>query len=174
MASIPVFNAIDEVVGSGKTVISTDSTTVIQMVQAAVGNGISTTFYMQPSHAQDVRRWYFTPRRVAELGIHLASPEEMARITSELNVRDMGWFWSNRVDCPNGHPYGAFEFMQQGIREHGRDWVGAVLEFKNASVVRVNPRADARCPICMAPIVQGHIYWMEDTDRPGHGYGCCR
>jgi len=48
--------------------------------------------------------------------------------------------------------------MQQGIREHGRDWLGAVLEFENASIVRVNPSSDARCHICQAPIIQGHIY----------------
>jgi hypothetical protein len=173
MISEPVFKAIDKVVGSGRAVISTEASTTIAMVQEAVENGRSATFYIPPSLSRAVRRWYFTPTRFADLGMHFVSPEEIARITSELQVRDMGWFLSNRVECPNGHVYGAFEFMQQGIREHGRDWLGAVLEFKQASIVRVNPNGDAICPTCHALIIRGHIYWMEDIDT-GKGYGCCR
>jgi|HubBroStandDraft_2_1064218.scaffolds.fasta_scaffold11147_2 hypothetical protein len=173
MTSESLFKSIDEVVGSGKAVISSEGSIIIRMVQEALDNGRSVTFYIPPSQSRAVRRWYFTPRRVAEIGMHLVSAEEIARITSELKVPDMGWFWSNRVECPNGHIYGAFEFMQEGIREHGRDWLGAVLEFENASIVRVNPGNDAICPICQAPIIEGHLYWMEDPDT-GRGYGCCR
>lgn len=174
MTSESMFQAIDTLVGSGKAVISSEPSSIIRMVQEALVSGKSATFYISPSEARAVRRWYFTPRRFAALGMHLVSREEIAKITSELEVRDMGWFWSNRALCPNGHTYGAFEFIQQGIREHGREWLGAVLEFKNASVVRVNPSGDSICATCAAVVPETHLYWMEDTDRPGHGYGCCR
>jgi hypothetical protein len=173
MHSENIFDAIDTIVGNGKAVISSEPSSIIRMVQETLVSGKSATFYISPSEARAVRRWFFTPRRFAALGMNLVSREEIAKITSELGVRDMGWFWSNRAQCPNGHTYGAFEFMQQGIREHGRDWLGAVLELKNASVVRVNPSGDSICPICAAIIPEGHLYWMEDLDT-GRGYGCCR
>jgi hypothetical protein len=38
--------------------------------------------------------------------------------------------FSNHIHCSCGGIYGMFEFVEQGLRERGRDWVGAVVELK--------------------------------------------
>jgi hypothetical protein len=91
---------------------------------------------------------------------------------SELGVKDMGPWFSNRVHCPCGGVYGAFEFMQQGLREHGRDFVGAVVELKNTAVLRINPTQDAFCPQCNQILIRGHWYGMYAPDGTLI-YGCC-
>jgi hypothetical protein len=65
-----------------------------------------------------------------------------------------------------------FEFMQQGLREHDRDWIKAVLGLRNASVIRVNQALDALCTNCNTLIIRGHWYGMHDS-RGTLIYGCC-
>ena len=165
--SASLLESVDAVVGGGKAVVSADDSIIVAMVQEALKNGRSVTFYVSRAQYGAVMRWYWTPRRIDETGLELISHEEKARIMSELQVPDMGEFFSNRILCPCGGVYGAFEFMQEGIREHGRDWVGVVLGFKNASVIRVNPAQDAICPTCNQMLMGGHYYSM------GRDYGCC-
>lgn len=167
MTTKSLLNSIDAIVNSGRAVISGDDSIIIGMVQEALKNGRSVTFYVSRVQARAVRRWFWTPRRIDEIGMELVSREEKARIESELQVPDMGEFYSNRIQCPCGGVYGAFEFVQQGIREHGRDWLGVVLGFENTAVIRVNPGIDAICPLCNQLLMRGHYYWM------GRDYGCC-
>jgi hypothetical protein len=162
-----LLSSIDAVVDGGKAVISGDDSIIISMVQEALKNGRSVTFYVSRPQARAVRRWFWIPRRIDEIGMELVSQEEKARIESELQVPDMGEFFSNRIQCPCGGVYGAYEFVQQGLREHGRDWLGVVLGFENTSVIRVNPPIDAICPNCNQLLMRGHYYWM------GRDYGCC-
>jgi hypothetical protein len=61
-----------------------------------------------------------------------------------------------------------FEFMQQGLREHDRDWIKTVLELKNTAVLRVNPALDAFCASCNERLLMGHWYQMGALI-----YGCC-
>ena len=138
-----LLSCIEAVVNGGKAVVSADNSIIIAMMQEALKNGRSATFYVSPEQAQAVMRWYRTPGRIKEIGIEPVSKEERARIESELEVKDMGPWFSNRIECPCGGVYGAFEFMQQGLRQHGRDWVGAVMELKNTAVLRINPAQDA-------------------------------
>lgn len=163
-----LLSSIEAVVDSGKAIVSGDDSIIIAMVQEALKNGRSVTFYVSRAQAGAVRRWFWTPRRINEIGMELVSWEEKARIESELQVPDMGEFFSNRLQCPCGGVYGAFEFVQQGIREHGRDWLGVVLGFENTAIVRVNPGQDAICPNCNQLLIGAHYYWM------GRDYGCCR
>ena len=51
-------------------------------------------------------------RRLAEWGMEPLSQEERDRIVSELHEKDMGEFYSNRIECPCGSVYGAFEFIK--------------------------------------------------------------
>lgn len=96
------------------------------------------------------------------------SKEEKTKIESELGIKETGSLYSNRIRCGCGGEYGAFEFIQQGIREHGRDMVSSVLEFEETSVIRVNPPTFAICPECNQRLLQGHYYaWLN-------GYGCCQ
>jgi RNase P subunit RPR2 len=67
-----------------------------------------------------------------------------------------------------------FEFMQQGLREHDRDWIKTVMALKNTSVIRINPALDAFCPQCNLILITNHWYSMREPDKETLIYGCCR
>jgi hypothetical protein len=169
-----LLGSIEAVVNKGKAVVSADNSIIIAMMQEALKTGRSVTFYVPRPQAQAVMRWFLTPALIKEVGLEPVSKEERSRIESELGVKDMGPWFSNRIQCPAcGGVYGAFEFVQQGLRVHGKEWVGAVVELKNAAVLRVNPAEDAFCPKCNLIILQNHWYAMYDL-RGTMIYGCCR
>jgi hypothetical protein len=174
MELVALLNSIEATVNGGKAVISTDNSIIIAMVQEALKNGRSATFYISPTQGQAVMRWYWTPRRVKEIGYEPVSKEERAKIESELGFKCAGSWFSNRIQCQTcGSVYGMFEFMQQGLREHDRDWIKAVLELKNTTVLRVNPALDAICANCNELLLTNHWYGMPSKDSPLI-YGCCR
>jgi hypothetical protein len=174
MEMVSLLSSIDEAVNGGKAVISADDSIVIAMVQDALRAGRSTTFYLSHEQAGAVWRWYWTPSRVKDIGMEAVSKEEKTRIESKLGITCAGepWF-SNRIQCPCGGVYGMFEFMQQGLREHDRDWIKAVLSLRNTAVLRVNPALDAICANCNQLLMTNHWYGMPDKDNPLI-YGCCR
>ena len=68
-----------------------------------------------------------------------------------------------------------FEFMQQGLREHDRDWIKTVMALKNTSVIRINPALDAFCPQCGLILITNHWSSMHSQpDKETLIYGCCR
>lgn len=171
-ASDSTLASIEATVTAGKAVVSADASIVVAMMQEALKAGRSATFYVPPAQAQAVMRWYWTPGRVKTIGMELVSLEERRRIESELGVKDMGPWYSNRIQCPCGGVYGAFEFIQQGVREHGKHWVGAVIDLKHTAVLRINPAQSAFCPSCNAMLLSNHWYEMLD-ERGTMIYGCC-
>ncbi len=88
----------------------------------------------------------------------LALTQEMIAILAE--VRHLA------SDAPS------LEFLQQGIRQHGMNWVGAVVALKKTAVVRINPAQDAFCPKCSEILVLNHNYGMYSDDGTLI-YGCC-
>lgn len=173
MEMVALLNAIDGVVHGGKAIVSADNSIIIAMVQEALKHGRSATFYVSPEQGQAVMRWYWTPGRVREIGMEAVLPEEREKIESELGFKCVGTWYSNRIHCPRcGAVYGMFEFMQQGLREHDRDWIKAVLELKNTAVLRINPSLDAFCPQCNLGFIHGHWYSMKKSDGTLI-YGCC-
>lgn len=72
----------------------------------------------------------------------------MARIGTALGTEANGSAYSNRIKCPNGHPYGAFEFVKQAIEEHGSDANRAVFDLKDTAVIRANPHQQVVCATC--------------------------
>lgn len=170
---VALLSAIDKVVHGGKAIVSADNSIIIAMVQEALSHGRSTTFYVSPEQGQAVMRWYWTPGRVKEIGMEAVSTEERAKIETELGFKCAGTWFSNRLQCSCGGVYGMFEFMQQGLREHDRDWIKAVLELKNTAVLRVNPGLDAFCPQCHQMFITGHWYEMKMPNGT-LSYGCCK
>ena len=169
MELVALLRSVEEVVNGGKSVVSADNGTTIAMVQETLRRGRSATFYLSPAQGQAVMRWYWTPGRIKEIGYEPVAEEERAKIESELGIKCVGSWFSNRIECPTcGVVYGMFEFMQQGLREHDRDWVKAVLELKNTSVLRVNPALDAICANCNGWVIVGHWYGMHSTDGTLH------
>jgi hypothetical protein len=169
---LQILDSIQAVAQQGRAVVSADDSTVVAMMQEALRAGRSATFYVSPAQAQAVTRWYWTPSRVKDFELEPVSKDERARIESELGVKDMGPWYSNRIECQCGGVYGGYEFIQQGLRQHGRQWVGAVVEMKNVSVLRINPTQDAFCPQCNEYVITNHWYQMVDS-RGTMIYGCC-
>jgi hypothetical protein len=164
---------MEAIVQGGKTIISADDTTIIAMMVEALRSGRSATFYVTPDQAQAVMRLYWTPGRIRAVGMERVSQEERDKIQSELGIKDMGTGFSNRAQCSCGGVYGMFEFMEQGLRQHGREWVGAVVELKDTAVLRINPVQDIFCPKCRLIIITSHWYSMY-TDGGKMLYGCCK
>ena len=89
MEFVKLLSSIEAVVNGGKAVISADNSIIIAMMQAALKNGRSATFYVSPAQGQAVMRWYWTPGRIKEIGMEAVSKEERAKIESELGLE--GW-----------------------------------------------------------------------------------
>lgn len=159
---------IEAVVGSGRAAISADDSTIVAAVQEAIQSGRSASFYLSLSQANAVKAWYWTPERIENSGIKPVSSKERAKIESELGIENIESFRCNRVQCDEcGQVYGAFEFLQQGILEHGADTVREIFALKNTSFLRANPVLVAVCPNCNQLLGGGIEY-----DCDGYG-GCC-
>ena len=157
-----VLTHIEAVVDSGKVTISADDEVVVAIVQEAIKSGRTASFYLSREQAEAVKNWHWTPDRVRASGLKPVLSEERARIESELGIGDIGAFRCTRVQCKLGHTYGAFEFLQQGIREHGLDHVKSVFGLKNSAFLRVNPYLVAICPDC-SQMIDGGIEYEGDT-----------
>ncbi|MFJ3932763.1 hypothetical protein [Streptomyces sp. NPDC090029] len=158
--------AVESVVGGGRAVIAADDSIVVDIVKATVRSGRTATFYLTRAQFSAVNAWYWTPQRMSHLGLEPVAEHEMARITAELGAEACGSAYSNRITCPDGHTYGALEFVRQGIEEHGLEATRAVFGFKDTAVIRANPHQQVVCPRCRRQLATPHyyVYW---------GYGCC-
>jgi hypothetical protein len=76
MELVAPLNSIDTVVGAGKAVISADNSVIVAMMQAALRQGRSATFYVSREQGQALMRWYWTPGRIKEIGMEPVSKEE--------------------------------------------------------------------------------------------------
>ena len=163
--------SIESVVKGGGAVVSADNSIIIAMMQEALKVGRTATFYVSPEQAKAVLRWHWTPGRRKEWGMEPISKEERDRIESELRLKAPAGF-SNYIRCQCGGTYGAYEFMEQGLRIHGRDFVEAILDLKNTGVLRINPSQDAFCPKCDQKLIVYHNYEMFAPDGTWI-YACC-
>ncbi|MCD0451766.1 hypothetical protein LO762_21585 [Actinocorallia sp. API 0066] len=169
---VSVLAEIDALAARGKIVIAADDDTVLSLVKEAIETEKSVSFYLTPEQAKAVRAWYWTSARIKARGLAKVSDEELEKIYSELGIADLGTFRFTPTVCPCGHTYGAFEFFQQGINEHGVDTVNAVLSAKNTKLFQVNPRFTPLCPSCgQKPLRDdGGIEYEGDTYG---GCSCC-
>nr|WP_271212495.1 hypothetical protein [Rhodococcus wratislaviensis] len=170
---------IDATVENGNCVISADRDTILAVVRYAIENGRSATFYMPKEHADAVNSWFWTAERRSELEVNAVTAEEKLKIERYLGIRIPEQSCSNRIECPVcGYFYGAFEFIQQGIRENGREPVETIMTMVNTAVVRVNPRAVAVCSKCGHPFREGRtvgdlFYPFGNYYQYAPQYGCC-
>ncbi|MFE2263644.1 hypothetical protein [Streptomyces griseosporeus] len=161
---------VEAVVTGGRAVMTAEDGVVLDVVKSVVKSGRTATFYLTPDQFSAVNAWYWTPQRMKHLGLEPVSDEEIARISSALRLDasafPAGSAYSNRVTCPNGHAYGAVEFAEQGIAEHGLEAAQKVFTLRDAAVIRANPHQQAVCPKCRRLLAEAHyyVYWR---------YGCC-
>ena len=131
-----LLSSIEAAVNGGATVVSADSSIIIAMMQEALKIGRTATFYVSPAQAQAVMRWYRTPGRIKEWELEPVSRKERARIESELRLKAPAGF-SNSIRCQCGGVYGTFEFMEQALLQHGRDFLEAILALNNVGSVLI-------------------------------------
>lgn len=162
--------SIESVVTGGRTVMMADDSVVVDVVKSVVKSGRTATFYLTPEQFAAVNSWYWTPHRMKSLELEPVPDEEIARISSVLQIDESVLSacsaYSNRIACPRGHAYGALEFVEQGIAEHGLAATQRVFRLKDAAVIRANAHQEVVCPTCRRRIATPHyyVYW---------GYGCC-
>jgi hypothetical protein len=162
-------NDVEAVIGQGRAVVAADDGTIVASVKEAIVSGKSASFYLTREQANAVKAWYWTPERVRRSGIRPIADEERKKIENELGVRNISSFRCSRARCGEcDHAYGAFEFLQQGVREHGLDMVNAIFALEGASFLRVNPVFFPVCPNCNQMLRDGGI----EYDCDGYG-GCC-
>ena len=150
--------------------ISAERNVILSLVQKTTESGNAATYYVTKPQFDAIMNWYWTPERRKRLYVEEVSVEEQQRIESELGIKEAGFLYSNRLTCRKcGSVYGAFEFIQQGIREHGREVVETALRLANAAVVRVNPFAVAVCQNCDSVFAGGESHYYHCSS-----YGCCR
>jgi len=176
--------AAERIISDGGCVISAHDEIILDIVKETVNSGKSATFYVSTDAAAKINEWYWTPARRKALEVEEVSAQERAQIEKELGLKDAIIF-SNRTPCQKcGNVYGAFEFLQQGLKAHGGAAVEAVLTMKNAALIRVNPTEVAVCPRCSeritrgGKIVEGRIIGGIEVPHYYGGTrayaGCCR
>ncbi|MFF2744109.1 hypothetical protein ACFVVA_01055 [Kitasatospora sp. NPDC058048] len=77
------------------------------------------------------------------------------------------------ITCTCGHAHDAFDFIQQGIREHGLDVVNSVFSLKDSTFLQVNPSFTPICPVDDQELSRTHRAddgFAYDCDEYG---GCC-
>jgi hypothetical protein len=139
---------IEPVVAGGMAVMAGEDAAVVAAVKDAINSGRSATFYLSQAQASAVKSWYWTPERVRDSRLEPISAEEKTEIENRLGIQNIKSFRFSRVTCECGKVYGAFEFLQQGVREHGVDMVNAVFALQGVAVLRVNPVLIPICPSC--------------------------
>lgn len=171
---------VDEIVKDRKLVVSGDDETIVAIVQAAIVNDVSASFYLTRQQAEAVKAWYWTPERIKITGLKPISRGEEERIKTELGITDIRDFQFAPLRCECGVTYGAFEFFQQGVALHGLQAINALFSLQNSTLFQVNPTFIPICPECgraLRPTVapfsgggapSGGIYY----EGPSYG-GCC-
>ncbi|WP_069509967.1 hypothetical protein MKY08_05390 [Lysinibacillus sp. FSL M8-0337] len=142
-----MLNQIDAVTGSGKVIISANESTVVEIVKETIESGRSASFYLTNDQAKAVKMWYWTPERIKASKIQPISNDEKARIKAELGI-EVHSFRFSPIQCECGHIYGGFEFLQQGVRDHGVNSIKAVFNLKNSMFLQANPTLVPVCPNC--------------------------
>ncbi|QPQ31142.1 hypothetical protein [Lysinibacillus sp. JNUCC 51] len=138
---------IDAVACSGKVIISANDSTVVEIVKETINSGKSASFYLTNDQAKAVKAWYWSPERMKTSKIQPISNDKKARIKDELGI-EVHSFRFSPIQCECGHIYGGFEFLQQGIRDHGVNSVRGVFNLKNSMFLQANPTLVAICTNC--------------------------
>ena len=174
------FGAIETLVHQGKTVVSSEDSAMIKWAIKAIVEGRTATLYCKPTVFEAIRRWYWTPERAEIVGFKPISAEQAARVKSDFNIEVDGY--ANSLDCPRcGHVYSTYEFIQQGIEEHGEEHVRAAFSLKRVAILQINPVQDIICRDCRLHILRGvriqagngGYYYYEYWCVGGNAYACC-
>jgi hypothetical protein len=146
------FGVIQTLVHQGKTVVSSEDSALVEWAIKALTGGRTSTLYLKPTVFEAIRRWYWTPERVKLVGLKPISAEQAEKVQSDFNIEVDGY--ANSLDCPRcGHPYSTYEFIQQGIEEHGEEFVRTAFQLRQAAILELNPVQNTICRNCRLHIL---------------------
>ena len=138
----------------------------------AIREGRTATLYVSKPVLQAILQRYWTPKRVEFAGLRPISDEEVARVKSDFKI-DVGGY-ANSLECPRcKHPYSTYDFIQQGIKEHGEEAVRSTFSFKGG-VFQINPRQAPVCQRCGLIIIGVGVYsylYNGPDGRPEYACG---
>jgi hypothetical protein len=169
---------IEALVHHGKTVVSSEDSAIVRSAMKSIREGRTETLYLKPSIFEAIRRWYWTPERAKLVGFKPITPEVSERVKSDFRIDVDGY--ANSLDCPRcGHAYSTYEFIQQGIEEHGEELVRATFSLKRAAILQINPVQDIICRKCRLHILlaPGGAYGSYDYEYrcvENNAYACCK
>lgn len=169
---------IEALVHHGKTVVSSEDPAIVRSAMKSIREGRTETLYLKPSIFEAIRRWYWTPERAKLVGFKPITPEVSERVKSDFRIDVDGY--ANSLDCPRcGHVYSTYEFIQQGIEEHGEELVRATFSLKRAAILQINPVQDIICRKCRLHILlaPGGAYGSYDYEYrcvENNAYACCK
>jgi hypothetical protein len=165
------FGAIETLVGQGKSVVSSDDSSTIEWALNAIREGRTATLYVSQSVLQAILIRYWTPKRVEFAGLRPISAEQAAKVKSDFNIEIDGH--ANSVECPRcRHLYSTYEFIQQGIQEHGEEVVRSAFSF-NGGIFQINANQVLICPNCHLRVIGPcYTYAYNGLDgRPEYACG---
>ena len=166
------FSAIESLLDQGKSVVSSDDASTIEWALNATREGRTATLYVSKPVLQAILQRYWTPKRVEFAGLRPISDEEIAKIKSDFKI-DVGGY-ANSLECPRcKHSYSTYEFIQQGMKEHGEEAVRSTFSFKGG-VFQINPRQAPVCQHCGLIIIGVGLYsylYNGPDGRPEYACG---
>lgn len=186
--------AAKALVKHGKAVISAEDSIVVELALKLIEEGRTATLYLKDDVFRDVlQRRYATQEGAAKLNLEPIATEEATQIKDSFGLELDGW--SSKETCPRCESvYGTYQFIQQGIKEHGEAAVRAVFSLDGVSVLQTHPRQNTICQTCGLDLTaRGHpVQPVTAAARPplhtvvvitphgyeyrsaNHGYACCR
>lgn len=165
------FNAIEALVDQGKSVVSSDDASAVELALDTVRRGRTATLYVSKPVLQAILSRYWTPKRVDFAGLRPIPADETARIKEDFDLDVDGY--ANSLECPRCHShYSTYEFIQQGIKEHGEKAVKATFSF-SGGVFQANPRQVPVCQRCGLIIIGVGTYNYLYRDRDGRPEYAC-
>ncbi|KAF2992821.1 hypothetical protein OGR47_07180 [Methylocystis sp. MJC1] len=166
--------AVGTLVKQGKTIISAEDSEIIELVMKTIQEGKTATFYLKTMVCNEITRRYWTPERVETVGLQPIPTEQVSRIKSDFNIEIDGY--ANNMDCPRcGNHYSTYEFIEQGMKEHGEETVRAVFSLKDVGLLQVHPMQNSVCPRCglyLARVRGGYTYDYRCSQN--NAYACCK
>lgn len=172
-------DAIQALVHQGKTVVSSEDSAIIKWASKKIAAGDSLTLYLKPTVFEAIRRWYWTPDRMSLAGLKPVTTETNERVKSDFGIDIDGY--ANSLECPRcGDHYSTYEFISQGVEEHGEEMVRKSFSLKRAAILQVNPVQNIACRKCGLHILNARsrrniiIYYTYDYwCVAGNAYACC-
>jgi hypothetical protein len=165
------FSAIEGLVHQGKSVVSSDDASTIEWALNAIREDRTATLYVSKFVLQAILERYWTPKRVEFAELRPISAEQAAKIKSDFNIVIDGY--ANSLKCPRcGQLYSTYEFIQQGIQQHGEEVVRSTFSHKGG-VFQINPKQVPVCQKCGLIIIGVGVYHYLYTDPQGRPQYAC-